>query len=305
MGIWRTLQFEFVAMASPCAIWIDTKKEQLARKSADAAIAEVHRIEQKYSRYQEGSVLSRINREAANLAVAVDSETAELLNFAERLWHASGGCFDISTGVFRRIWDFRRGELPSQSQLDATLPCVGWPKVSWNGTHIHFACKGMEIDFGGIGKEYAADRVAQVLRDHGFEHALVNLGGDVHALGARARSNGSGQPWSIGIRHPRMQEQCLAQLPLHRGGLATSGDYERFFERDGRRYCHILNPLTGMPVTHWQSVSVLSANATSAGAMSSIAMLKEETAIAWLDAQSVSYLAVRSDGQVFTHRVAA
>ncbi len=300
MGHWSTLRVEFVAMASPCSITIDTRDEGAAQHAADLAVAEVRRIEQKYSRYQPDSVVSRINRDAAQTAVAVDEETAGLLDFAQRLWQLSGGCFDISSGVLRRAWDFRSEQIPTAEVLRAALDGVGWSRLSWDGASIRFGVDGMEIDFGGIGKEYAADRAAHQLRQQGVENALVNLGGDIHALGPHARADGLGDPWTIAIRHPRNAAESIALLPLHRGGLATSGDYERFFEKDGRRYCHILDPRNGLPVTHWQSVSIVSANAVSAGALSTIAMLKEHDALAWLEAQGASYLAVRHDGAVFS-----
>lgn len=300
MGDWCTLQVDFVAMASPCSIMIDTRDERSAQQAANAALAEVRRIEQKYSRYLPNSVLSQINRDAARIAVAVDEETAGLLNFAAQLWQLSAGCFDISSGVLRRAWDFRGGQVPSADLLQAVLDSVGWSKLHWDGESIRFGFLGMEIDFGGIGKEYAADRAAHLLHQQGFKNAMVNLGGDIHALGPRARAECVGDPWTIAIRHPRNAEESIAHLPLFRGGLATSGDYERFFVSDGRRYCHVLDPHSGMPVTHWQSVSILSANAVSAGALSTIAMLKEDQALDWLEAQGTSYLAVRHDGAIFS-----
>lgn len=131
------------------------------------------------------------------------------------------------------------------------------------------------------------------------------MGGDLHALGERGLPELEGAPWQVEIQHPRPDSSSpsspstpLAVLPLARGGLATSGDYERFFIHQGRRYCHILDPNTGWPVSHWQSVSVLAANATTAGALSTIAMLKGADAPAWLEAQGARYLAVQQDGQV-------
>ena len=274
------------------------------RKAAAAAIAEVQRIEAKYSRYTEDSIISRINRAAGQEAVDVDAETAELLGFADSLWTLSGGLFDISSGVLRGAWDFKAGKLPTASVLQELLTTVGWQHVQRQGQQVRLALPGMELDFGGFGKEYAADRAAAVLLEHGIHHALVNLGGDLHALGARGLPELQGAPWSVHIQHPRAEstsgDTTLAVLPLARGGLATSGDYERFFMVDGVRYCHVLNPRTGWPVAHWQSVTVLAVNTTTAGALTTIAMLKGGDAIAWLQSQGVQYLAVRHDGQVFS-----
>ncbi len=302
MGRWRTLDFTFQAMASPCSVQMDGRNERAMRQAATEAMAEVRRIEKAFSRYREDSIISRINRSAGSDWVAVDAETSGLLDFAGQLWTLSGGLFDITSGVLRRAWDFKRGLLPTESALQELLPLVGWQCVQRDGTRIRLAQPGMELDFGGFGKEYAADRAAAVLQRHGFAHALVNLGGDLHALGGRGLPECEGATWQIEIQHPRpSQDQApalLAQLPLARGGLATSGDYERFLIHNGQRYCHILNPHTGWPVRYWQSVSVLAANTTSAGALCTIAMLKGAEALAWLDAQGVRYLAVQHDGQV-------
>lgn len=305
MAGWCALQVEFTAMASPCSIWVDTDDEGAAQSGIDAAIAEVRRIEHKYSRYLPDSVVSQINHEATDRLIAVDAESAGLFDFANQLWHLSSGAFDLTSGVLRRVWDFRGAQVPTPDALQTVLPCIGWSHVVWDGHTIRFTRDGMEIDFGGIGKEYAADRAAHVLRQHGIQHALVNLGGDIHVLGPRALADCAGEAWHIAIRHPRQTDETLALLPLHRGGLATSGDYERFFEHDGRRYCHIMDPRSGMPVTYWQSVSVLSANTTTAGALSTIALLKEHEALAWLDTQACAYLAVRHDGVVFSQGTSA
>lgn len=302
MSRWRSLRFEFSAMASPCSLQMDGQDEKGMRAAAAAAIAEVQRIEAKYSRYTEDSIISRINRAAGQDAVDLDAETAVLLGFADSLWSLSGGLFDISSGVLRRAWDFKAGKLPAVDALQQLLAKVGWQHVQRQGHQVRLALPGMELDFGGFGKEYAADRAAAVLLQHGIHHALVNLGGDIHALGERGLPELQGAPWSVHIQHPRADasggDAMLAVLPLARGGLATSGDYERFLMVDGVRYCHVLDPRTGWPVAHWQSVTVLAANTTTAGALTTIAMLKGVDAIAWLQAQGVRYLAVQHDGQV-------
>jgi len=309
MNHWLSLRFDFKAMASPCSIQMDGQDEPAMRHAAEQAIAEVQRIEHKFSRYRPDSIVSRINQSAAQGAIEVDEETAGLLDFAHSLWHLSGGLFDITSGVLRRAWDFRAARLPEPEALQALLARVGWDKVERNGATIRLLQPDMELDFGGFGKEYAADRAAAVLQRHGIHHALVNLGGDLHALGPRALPELADSAWQIEIQHPRPDDAAdgrtaLGILPLHQGGLATSGDYERFFIHDGKRYCHVLDPRTGWPVTHWQSVSVLAANTTTAGALTTIAMLKEAAALDWLAGQNVRYLAVRHDGQMHRTSVA-
>lgn len=284
-------RFDFRAMASPCSIQIDPidgQDEATVRHAAQQAIAEVQRIEYKYSRYRLDSIICTINKASGHNAVSVDEETAGLLAFAHNLWELSDGLFDITSGVLRKAWDFRAQRLPEQSTLNALLPLVGWDKIDRTAETIYLPQTGMELDFGGFGKEYAADRAMMVLHQLGFHQALVNLGGDLNALGERN--------WAIDIQHPRKNNIPLAVLSLQHGGLATSGDYERFFIHKNKRYCHVLNPFTGWPVSYWQSVTVLAVNATSAGALTTIAMLKEENATTWLQTQGVRFLAVQQDG---------
>ena len=302
MNSWRTLCFDFQAMASPCSLQMDGRNEGVMHQAAQEAMQEVQRIEHKFSRYRASSVIGRINQHAGLDAVGADEETSGLLDFAHSLWMQSDGLFDITSGVLRYAWDFKNAMLPESDKLKNLLTRVGWQKLERNGRQVRLSEPGMELDFGGFGKEYAADRAAAVLQRHGIEHALVNLGGDLHALGERGLPELHGMPWQIEIQNPRPDPASpntpLAQLPLVRGGLATSGDYERFFTHQGQRYCHILSPFTGWPVRHWQSVSVLATNTTTAGALSTISMLKGPDAMAWLQTQGVRYLAVQQDGQV-------
>ncbi len=286
----------FRAMASVHEIQIAGADTVAAQRAADAAIAEVLRIERKYSRYRDDSITTHINREAGGDFVPVDAETAALLRYANECHRLSQGRFDLTSGVLRRAWDFRAAppRLPDPHELDHLRTLIDWAAVTWDEHAIRLPRAGMEIDFGGIGKEYAADRAATILQEHGVRHALVNLGGDVRALGTQ----GDGMPWRVGIRHPRQDHVAIAGFDLADGALATSGDYERFFELGGRRYCHILDATTGMPVTHWQSVSVVAPLCVMAGSCSTIAMLMQADAPAFLDAQGVQWLGVRADGTV-------
>ena len=233
MARWYTLQCDFVAMASPCSIQMDGQNEAAMRQAAAEAIAEVQRIEQKYSRYLPDSVISRINQNAGQGAIEVDSESSQLLDFADALWQMSDGLFDITSGALRRAWNFRQPRLPDAAELQDALACVGWQHVERQGNRVRLAQAGMELDFGGFGKEYAADRAAAILQSHGIRHALVNLGGDLHALGGRGLPALQAVPWTVQIAHPRPESKAdaapLAALALGLGGLATSGDYERFF----------------------------------------------------------------------------
>jgi thiamine biosynthesis lipoprotein len=288
---------EFGAMASRCEIRVCAPDEAQARAWTEAAIAEVRRIEAKYSRYRADSVTARINGAAGGAALEVDDETAALLDFAARLYEQSGGLFDLTSGVLRRAWDFTARRVPQQEELDALRPLIGWSQVEWRRPRLRLPRAGMEIDFGGIGKEYAADRAAAAMQAHGARRGFVNLGGDVRAFGPQP----DGRPWSIGIQHPRAAAgTTIGAIEVARGAVATSGDYERFFERAGRRYCHLLDPRSGWPAAHWQSVSVAAPLCVAAGACATIAMLMPVSeALAFLRGQGVQFLAVAADGRVY------
>ena len=276
-------RFAFRAMACENVVELFATTPEQATTAANAAIEEVRRIERKYSRYLKDSVVSQINR--ANIAsdngawTEVDEETTLLLDFAESCFAQSGGLFDITSGVLRRVWDFKSGVLPSPHAIEALLPLVGWQYVSRRHNAIHITRAGMEIDFGGFGKEYAADRAAAVLLAHGVQHGFIDLGGDVVVTGPQQ----DGAPWSLGIRHPRSDGVVLETVAIASGAVATSGDYERFMEIDGVRYCHILDPRSGKPVTGLQSVTVFAPSCLIAGAITTIAMLKgDRDGIDWL-----------------------
>ena len=298
----------FDAMASRNEIVVDGLAPAAARPAIVAAIDEVRRIEAKYSRYRADSVLSRINASAGSeYGVEVDAETAGLLDFAASLFEASGGRFDVTSGPLRRAWDFRAGIVPDAATLAPLLAAIGWRHVERDGARVRLARPGMELDFGGIGKEYAADRARAVLARAGVRHGFVNLAGDLSLVGPRA----DGGAWSLGIQHPRAHDDparsatrlqdaraaTCASVHLASGALATSGDYERFFVTpEGRRCCHILDPRDGQPVTHWQSVSVVAPTCAAAGALATIAMLLGPDALAFLRAQGIAFFAVDRDG---------
>ncbi len=262
---------------------------------AALAIEEVSRIERKYSRYLRESIVSRINASAGGGAVVCDEETLALLHYANTLYKNSGGVFDVTSGVLRKAWDFKARRLPEQDELLPLLSLIGWDRVERDGGTVRLPEEGMEIDFGGIGKEYAADRAALILYAKGVRHGYVSLAGDIRVIGPKPDN----APWIIGIQDPRHRDRTIASIPLYAGALATSGDYERFFDADGKRYCHIIHPGTGYPVSFWRSVTVVAPLAATAGSYSTIAMLKESEGVAFLDEAGVGYLAVDSQGEIF------
>ncbi len=281
-------------MGSACEVVLAASSVHDAQRLAQMAIDEVLRIERKYSRYTTESLIANINQQAGLRPVVCDDETWALLQYASKLHEQSQGLFDITSGVFRQAWNFQVPAIPSADKLDALRAKVGWHKVVLKDQSIALPSAGMEIDLGGFGKEYAADRAAQVLQAQGVVSGYVNLAGDMRFLGPKP----TGEPWMIGIQDPRHANQVVATLPITQGGLATSGDYERYFEVNGERYCHVLNPFTGQPVKFWRSVSVTAPAAVVAGCTSTMTMLKEEEGLAFLQATGFDFFAIDHAGKV-------
>jgi FAD:protein FMN transferase len=286
-------QFSFNALGGSCDI--DVVGMEHPEMVLQLAVAEVRRIETKYSRYIDSSIVGQINAQAGLDWVTCDEETIGLLDYANTLYVHSKGLFDITSGVLRRVWDFGKNKVPTQEELKQILTLIGWSKFERQGNQVRLKKKGMQIDLGGFGKEYAVDRVATIFLEHGVTSALINFGGDVRALGNKP----DGRPWQIGIQDPRQLDQCFAALSLTQGALATSGDYERFFEIDDKRYCHILNPKTGIPVSYWRSVTVLAPLTSAAGATTTIAMLLQKQGLNYLRNSGFAFLAVDHTGEVF------
>jgi thiamine biosynthesis lipoprotein len=272
-------RYAFKAMGSPCELQLCARDEGEVQRIARAVRAEIERLEARYSRFRPESFLSEINRvAAAGGRIEVDAETTRLLDYADACFRTSGGLFDVTSGVLRAAWRFDAGGLPDPARVQALLAKVGWQKLEWTPPVLGFPRKGVELDLGGVVKEYAVDRVVTLCREAGARGGLVNLGGDVGVIGPRP----DGQPWRIGIRHPRRPGALIETVELHAGALATSGDYERCLVVDGRRYGHILSPRTGWPVRHLASASVVADLCILAGSAATIAVLKEADGPAWL-----------------------
>jgi thiamine biosynthesis lipoprotein len=273
-------------MASDCEVLCETSSPDEALRLASLAASETRRIEQKFSRYLAGNVIDRINS-AAGKPVPVDAETARLIDFATTLHELSERRFDITSGTLRRVWTFDGSDrLPTEAAVRAVMRDVGWHRVTWSDGRIRMP-PGMEIDLGGIGKEYAVDRAAGTLRQETEASCLVNLGGDL----AVTRAPAGFEHWRVGIEAAGTDAGLPESLlNLRVGALATSGDARRYLQKDGRRYSHILDARTGWPAAGApRSVTVAAATCTQAGMLSTLAMLEGEGAEAFLTAQGVQY----------------
>lgn len=276
-------------MASPWEVQVAGAAVDELGLVAAVVAAEVRRIEYKYSRYRDDGVVHRINT-ARGIAVEVDEETARLLDYAGELWEISDGLFDITTGALRRVWTFDRSDrIPQQSAIDAVLPYVGWGKLRWDGRCLRVPL-GMEVDFGGLGKEYAVDRALLLAQKETSKPILINGGGDIAASAAPA----PGSHWRIGI--VSSGDASTPALKIQRGAVATSGDAHRYLLCNGVRYSHVLDPRTGWPVVDAPcSVTVLAASCSEAGSHSTIAMLKGTSAESYLKSIDVNHWVQRAD----------
>jgi len=279
----------FHAMASPCEILVDHDGSRLARELLEMASREAWRIERKFSRYRNDNVVHAIHASRGE-PFETDEETARLLDFADQCYRLSDGLFDITSGVLRRAWKFDGSDrIPADEQVEACLPFVGWEKVTWKAPLLVLP-DGMEIDFGGIGKEYAVDRVLSLLSERTDAPLLVNFGGDLHVSGPRRGDF----PWRVGIEALSGGDRAEKEIDLRRGALATSGDARRFLLKDGVRYSHVLDPRTGWPVRDApRSVTALAGSCTEAGLLTTMALLHGAGAEAFLEAEGVQHWCLR------------
>jgi thiamine biosynthesis lipoprotein len=279
---------QFQAMASPCSVMADGADDAELLHLGTMAARQAHRIEQKWSRYLPSNLVHCINH-ANGGPVTVDEETARLLDFAALVWRESGGLFDITSGVLRRAWRFDGSDrVPAAPAVAALLPLVGWDKASWRRPELRLL-PGMEIDFGGIGKEYAVDVTLGELAAATTRPVLVNFGGDLAVSGPRRGD----EPWRVGIDSGEPTRPAPL-VRLSRGAVTTSGDAHRYLLKDGVRYPHILDPRSGWPVMDApRSVTVAAASCAEAGVLSTLAMLHGATAESFLAERGVEGHVVR------------
>ena len=236
----------------------------VARTATDAAIAELVRIEDMMTSWRD-SPLTRLNAHAGQGGFEVPRELARLLARSFAVAELTGGAFDPTYASAGRLWDFKAQppQVPSEAEIALALRSVGFAKVQIDLEQNRVSLpEGFRVGLGGIAKGYGVDRAMQVLMDHGIEHAMVNAGGDLKVLGLQ-----NGEAWRIAVRHPRAKDRIIAMVPLANTCIVTSGDYERFFEQNGKRYHHILDPRTGMPASGAMSATVIAQDAAFADAL--------------------------------------
>lgn len=254
---WQRLAEPLMGTEVSVELWHEDAAQGLA--AARAVMAEYHRINQLMSTYLATSEISALNREAAAAPFVVGLELFDLIARSLDLGRLSEGCFDITYDSVGFLYDLRAGVVPTDTARNSNLLLINYRAVELDhaARSVRFQHPGMRINLGGIAKGYAVERGAAIVREYGVRHALLNAGGDSRVVGDRR-----GQPWIIGIRNPRARDAVVARLPIVDEAISTAGDYERFFDRDGVRYHHILNPSTGLPSTGVHSVTVIGPDGT-------------------------------------------
>jgi len=282
----------FSAMASDCEILIDSDDLTLAKRVGEIASKEAWRIEDKFSRYDPKSICSHLNTQAGQQC-KIDDETFQLLQFADQCYQLSNGLFDISSGALRKAWYFDGSDnVPSAKLVKELSKLVGWNKVKYDVDSFEMLA-GMEIDFGGLGKEYAVDRTVilinalALMKDVPF---LVNYGGDLAVSGARKNS----ASWQIGIEHPSFKKSQSVVVSISSGAVATSGDANRFLLKNGHRYSHILNAKTGWPVkSPPNAITVAAPKCIQAGFLATLALLQGKNAENYLTQHQIKHWSLR------------
>lgn len=255
--------------------------EGCGENAAAAVIEEMRRIDRLMSSYKPESQVSRINRDAAISPVTAGPELIELILDALELSELTQGAFDITYASVGYLYDYRQRTRPDAAEIRDTLPAVDYRHVVVDPKlrTVSFKASGVRIDLGGIAKGYAVERGVEILRKRGVDHAIVTAGGDSRILGDRR-----GRPWVVGIRDPRNRGKISARIPLVDEAISTSGDYERYFEEDGIRYHHILNPSTGKSARSVRSVTIVGPEATRTDGLStSVFVLGVEAGMALVD----------------------
>jgi thiamine biosynthesis lipoprotein len=243
-------------------------------KKGDAAIqavlAEMRRVDEAMSTYKPSSELSRLNARAAQQPVVVSQELFALLATSIEYSKITDGAFDITYASVGYLYDYRKGVRPDEKQIETALAGINYRHLILDAAarSVKYAREGVRIDLGGIGKGHAVDRGIAVLRSLGVEHALVTAGGDSRIIGDRF-----GNPWVVGIRHPDRKDEVIARIPLEDAAISTSGDYERYFDENGVRYHHIIDPHTGRSASKVRSTTIIGPTATRTDGLSKTAFV--------------------------------
>ncbi|HYB50096.1 MAG TPA: FAD:protein FMN transferase [Burkholderiaceae bacterium] len=262
-GAWYSRDEAIMGTAIRVELWSEDRS--VAESAMRAVMDVMHHVDETMSPFKPESELSRINREAANHPVKVSQEMIDLLSRSLDFSRLSDGAFDITFASAGHLYDYRQGIRPDERELAQACKAIGFKNllVDTEKRAVRFARSGVRIDLGGFAKGYAVDQGAALLKSRGIRNAIVTAGGDSHILGDRR-----GRPWTIGVRDPRRPGELVAVIPLKDVAVSTSGDYERYFEEDGVRFHHVLDPRTGKSPSAVHSVTIIAPDGLTSEALS-------------------------------------
>jgi FAD:protein FMN transferase len=273
----------------------------LSKKALYYAFKEIERIEDLFSTHKEYSIIKKINDSAGISPIKVTDETFSIIKRAIEYSKKYEGLFDITVGCLTELWGFssdREIKVPSKEKIASLLPLVNYKNIilSEKDTTVFLPKKGMALDLGGIAKGYAVDRASNILKKYGITRYLINAGGDLVCSGF----NSSNSNWSIGVKHPRLENDLIAKFQTKDIVVATSGDYERFIIVDSVRYHHILMPMTGMPGILSSSVTVFFNNCEEATVLGKyIFLIGVDKFLKLPISKELDYIIIDSNGKIF------
>lgn len=290
--------YEQTIMGTRTAVELHAGTKQQAEKCSQLVFDEMKRIDALMSPYKEQSELSIINRDASSKAVKISPELFKLLQRSIEFSEMSDGAFDITFASIGFLYDYRNNKRPSDEKIGQQQDAVNYKNIKLNETQksVFFSHKKTKIDLGGIAKGHAVDNAIKILSDCSIKNALVTAGGDSRILGDKI-----GRPWVMGVRHPRDDNKVVVSIPLSNEAISTSGDYERYFIEDGKRYHHIIKPSTGKPVEHSWSTSVLANDSLTSDALSTtLFVLGTKKGLQLINSlEDIEAIVINSNGKMF------
>jgi thiamine biosynthesis lipoprotein len=269
------------------------------RKATEESYAELDRIAALLNFYDDKSELSSINRQAGITPVKVSGETLGIIEESVNISKMTEGAFDVTVGTLVKLWDMKKQIIPDKKLIDQTRKSVGYGNIVIDraASTVFIKKEGASIDLGGIVKGYAADRVVDILKRNGITSGIAAIGGEVRAFGKRP----DGQPWVVGIQNPRQKgtsDEIIATIEISDKAMSTSGDYNKYFEKDGRRYHHLIDPKTGSPSRRCGSTTVIAKDATTSDGFSKLFILGPKKGIVVAKKVGFDVIFIDCDGRV-------
>jgi thiamine biosynthesis lipoprotein len=284
-------------MGTRCTVELWSEDKARGQAAMASVFADMHRIDRLMSTWKEDTEISRVNREGSKHPVKVSEELFRLLQESVKYSELTRGAFDITYASVGYLYDFKKGVHPDQKSIDAALPGVDWRQMVLDEKSftVFFKRPGMRIDLGGIAKGHSVDKGIEILQKLGITRAMVNAGGDTRIIGDRF-----GKPWVVGLRHPDQPGKSYLTIPIVDSAFSTSGDYERYFDEDGKRFHHIIDPKTGDSARKIRAVTVIAPTATRSDALTkSVFIMGAEEGIRFINTfPDVDAVVVPLDGKV-------